>query len=152
MNIVFVRHQSWQTKEYCFEVPDEFIRYMRNPVGLLVKCETYRGVQSGRITMGGLSGGEAEEAAKAAGAHFPLKKICAVEVPIPMGEIMIPTIFARTTPSIQKLNKRIQEYQTHQTFNTKITVGTDGCLRDGYTAYLTAKQLNLPAIKCLLTV
>lgn len=71
MNVVFVRHGN--SKEYCFEVPENLVQYIKKDTVVLV--ETFRGLDVGTITTGVISGDGARDIAEKNGAYFPLKSV-----------------------------------------------------------------------------
>jgi hypothetical protein len=65
---------------------------------------------------------------------------------IDVQSVVVPKSFKFSNPSTEKISKRIHEYRTTGKFITKIVVGEDGTLKDGYTAYLVAKMLDIPTL------
>ena len=65
---------------------------------------------------------------------------------IDVTSIIVPKAFKYSNPSTEKIAKRINEYRTHGKFKTPVVVGEDGMLKDGYTAYLVAKMLDITTL------
>ena len=65
---------------------------------------------------------------------------------IDVQSVVIPKSFKYSNPSTEKISKRIHEYRSQGKFTTRIVVGEDGTLKDGYTAYLVAKMLDIPTL------
>lgn len=71
LNVVFVKHGG--SKEYCFEVPNDLVPYIKS--GTTVLVNTKRGLDVGEATTGVISGPGARDVAKKNGAYFPLAKV-----------------------------------------------------------------------------
>ena len=70
MNIIYAKHDGCD-KEFCWQVPDSMVQYIRKGDVLLV--ETYRGVDVAIATTGVISGDGTKDIAEKAGAYFPLR-------------------------------------------------------------------------------
>ena len=71
MNIVLVRHGK--SKEYCFEVPDVLIPFIKKDMVVLV--DTRRGIDIATTTTGVITGEGARDIAESRGAYFPLRSV-----------------------------------------------------------------------------
>lgn len=142
MRAVMVKHSA-ESKGYWFEAPDNLADKIHP--GVRVICDTAVGRQDGIVSGVLLSNGEddAKEIMVSAGAKFPLRKIVAVGCLVPIDTIKIPTYLARSVPSEEKIVNRFREYYRTGQFNTRVVIGDNGVLLDGYTAYKVAKMLHL---------
>ena len=142
MRAVMVRHSA-ESKGYWFEAPDNLADKIRP--GVRVICDTAVGQQNGTVSGVLLSNSEddAKEIIITAGAKFPLRKIVAVGCLVPIDTIKIPMYMTRSVPSEEKIVKRFREYYRTGQFDTRVVIGDNGMLLDGYTAYKVAKMLHL---------
>lgn len=147
MNIAFVKLDGCDRKEYCFEVPDCLLPYIKK--GTKVRCDTIRGNQLGTVTVSPMSGDGAKEIAKENGARFPLKKIIGAIVMVPISDIKVPSRVARSIPGAEKLRNRMLEFSQHGCFCTDVVISRNGTLLDGYTAYLVCKMWDIKAIRAV---
>lgn len=145
MNIVFVKLDLCDGKEYCFEVPD----CMRDMIfgGTRVLCNTARGQQTGVVTVPIMSGAGAEEMAVRNGATFPLQQVVGVVATMDVNQIQLPEHLRRSVPAVEKLQRRMFEYARDGYFHTNVEVDSNGVLLDGYTAYLVCKMWDVENIQ-----
>lgn len=139
MNIVFVKHPA-SARTFCFAVPDNFVPFVRK--GVEVLCDTKSGIQVGTAQTGVIFGDGAKDLAQQNGATFPLKNVVGVASSVNMADIKIPSYLQRSVPSAEKIARRMNELKETGKFKTRIEI-IDGELRDGYTAYLVCKMLDM---------
>lgn len=65
---------------------------------------------------------------------------------LPIEDIKIPEAFAQTTPGRNKVEMRKAFYKVAGKFDKEIIVDRKGCLFDGYSAYIAAKELGLDKV------
>lgn len=143
MKIVEVKHDLSE-KTYWFEVPDSLADMIHKGSDLI--CDTRTGRNHAVAQNGVFYGDGIEEIAVRNGAQLPLRKVCAVKTSIPMCGIKIGGHMKTIKPSMLKLIQRLDEYYKTGAFNTKVSIGKNGYLNDGYTAYLVAKMFDLDEI------
>lgn len=139
MDIVFVKHPA-SPRSFCFAVPDYLAPSIRK--GVEVLCDTRKGIQIGTTQTGLVSGDGAKDLAKQNGVTFPLKSIVGVISSVAMADIRISHHLNHSVPSSEKIARRMDELKETGRFNTRIEI-VDGELRDGYTAYLVCKMLDM---------
>lgn len=139
MNIVFVKHPA-TARSFCFAVPDHIAPFIHK--GVEVLCDTRNGIQIGTAQTGIITGDGAKDLAKQNGATFPLKNVVGVASSVDMVDIKIPNYLKHSVPSSEKIARRMDELKETGKFKTRIEI-IDGELRDGYTAYLVCKMLDM---------
>lgn len=144
MNVVLIQHSEQQPRKYCFAVPDSLLPNIQ--YGADVICDTRRGHTHGRVVSEVLIGEAAERMIADNGTTMPLKNILAVVENIAISDIRIPIWMEMSEPRRDKIDRRKQELRTFGCVKTKVRVGEDGILQDGYTAYLVCKNKGMDAI------
>lgn len=61
---------------------------------------------------------------------------------VPEDTIKISSVFAKTFPSLEKLNMRIMELKNYGKCDVEILINKDGLLIDGYTSYLAYRMFG----------
>lgn len=144
MKYVGVKHQPDQEQIYWFSVPDALEKMVF--VGAKVWCNTRIGITTGKIVMI-MDGFTEPDAKRIIGDYFPLKQLAAVEREFEIAEIHIPWDMESSTPSPDKIAKRVSELYSTGSFNTDVSCSAEMNLEDGYTAYLVAKMFGHNTIK-----
>lgn len=144
MNIVLVQHSEKQTQKFCFSIPDDVLPYIHQ--GTNVICETRRGKSPGCVVSPIFSGEDAERVMAENGATNPLRSIVAIVKNINMDSIRIPIWMELHEPHEDKIERRNRELKSLGCVRTKVDVGDDGVLKDGYTAYLACKKRGMSVI------
>lgn len=155
MKVAMVKH-SKDGKTLWFEVPEELEDKIDD--GTRVVCDTVRGQQPGFAVGRPLDSDSVHDIMEKSGAVFPLRKILSVKgagtektegvtlKKVPMENIKVHGYLLSSKPSNSKIAKRFMEYYHTGGFRTRVIVTERGVLKDGYTAYLAAKTLRLPAL------
>lgn len=138
-----VRHGK-NKKVYYFKIPNNITGVK---VGSRVLCDTSIGEEVGKVVT--ITEAESDAALKSViGSNKPIRGILAVcNEYYDINKIKIPSRFSATTPSTEKLIRRVNEYGKFKKFRTMICVDSNGVLRDGYSAYLAAKFLGLKVLE-----
>jgi hypothetical protein len=140
MKVAMVKHAK-SPKVFWFGVPEHLAEDVFE--GVQVLCDTRKGVQPGTVICTVKDCDTVKEMMRATGAVFPLKNIVGVASSLAMDAIKIPGNMEKTPPKDEKLAARFLEYYHTGEFNTFVRVSHDMVLKDGYSAYLVAKFLNM---------
>lgn len=144
MNVVLIKHNTEQSKKYCFAVPDHLLPHVK--MGVNVICDTRRGNMPGVVVSDVMSGDEADQEIERmlmeCGARMPLKYISAVVETIDISDVRVPIWMEMSTPHKSKLDRRKRELQEFGYFHTNVCI-EDGILKDGYTAFLVCKNKGM---------
>lgn len=105
MNIIFAKHDD-KGKEFCFELTDEQVKYVKKGNLLLVK--TCRGNVAATATTDVISGSGAKDVADKSGAYFPLKKVISF-IDDNLKEYIYNIIEESVTKKLDSSNKIINE-------------------------------------------
>lgn len=142
MKLAEVKHKKNDERTWWFAISKSIEPFV--DVGKSVLCRTRYGNSDGVVV--GLietdKNFDKDELKKLTNNHLELKKIFAVKTKIPIDKIKIPESFIKTNPSEDKINQRIDEFNTYRKYQTIVYVDKYFCLKDGYTAYIAAKSLN----------
>ena len=140
MKCVGVRHKPEHKNIFWFLVP-EFLEPITQ-IGSQVICDTKKGETTG-VVMSILEGIDFEEEnIKNFFKDMTLKKVIATRTKFNLADIHIPLDMERSSPSSDKIAKRVDEFYGTGSFKTPIICSPDGNLQDGYTAYLVAKMFG----------
>lgn len=73
------------------------------------------------------------------------------KVNIEINDIIIPKSFKESTPSIIKVQEKLNYYKINKSFDKSIIINKDKVLQDGYITYLLCKLFNIDKIDVILT-
>lgn len=133
------------SKVYYFRIPPEYVGRVK--IGSRVMCDTSIGNEIGKVVAITEAGGDGI-LKKTIDSDKPIREIIGVcGDSVDIDNIKIPSRFLAVNPSPSKLIRRVSEYKKYGGFTTSIVIASDGTLRDGYTAYLTAKFLGLKKLQ-----
>ena len=144
MKLVAVRHQPSHVNVWWFSVSDKLCDKVS--VGSNVLCLTRKGPSEGEV-LGVLECKSHMEAALITRNCCELKPVIAVNVGFKIDKIKIPECFLDSTPSSEKILHRIEDFSKTGKFNTPVIFNSNGELKDGYSAYIAAKLLNLTTLR-----
>jgi len=168
MKCVGVRHQAGQDKLFWFVVPDELCKFVH--IKSKVYCSTQHGVSSGVVEgVGEYVKFEDDDPIVKAGnltanesvvnficslsgrdiriGDIRIGVVTSVIDDVPLSEIHVPWRMASSSPSSEKIAKRVQEFYDFSDFETRVVIDEHGNLIDGYTAYLVAKMFDHETLK-----
>lgn len=140
MHIVRVEIDKKIDKPRWHEVPESLAYKINKGDTLLCFHKNYE--VTGKATTNVMHGDGIEELLGQSKSHFDDLKVLAKFEEFIMEDIKIPDIFSSTYPSIEKINKRLEEYYDSGKFNTLVKLNHDNLMLDGYTAYLVARMFG----------
>lgn len=140
---VGVQHKPESQKIYWFQVPENLSKSVN--WGDMVKCDTKKGIQTGKVVhlIDGFNEEEAQRYIQ--GARFPLKQIVAVLTMMDVDDIYIPPKVTRHSPTVQEIMDEVTYYQEEGCFRN-LRFAPDGTLLAGYADYLVAKIYQVDSV------
>lgn len=146
---VGVKHSPESTKLFWFSVPDNIAH--RIMLGSRITCDTKKGNNEHGVVCQINNQVLDAEGLKRLTSNHKLKSITGVECDMLLSDIQIPNKFSRTTVHPDKIERRVQEFESTGSFNTPVVVrAVNSSLADGYSAYLAALRLGRNTIRCVI--
>ena len=140
MKCVGVRHKPEHKNIVWFLVPE--LLEPITQIGSQVICGTKKDEMTGVVISIREGVDSEEENIKNFFKSYILKKNIATQTKFNLSDIHIPLYMERSSPSPNKIAKRVDEFYRTGSFKTPIICSPDGNLHDGYTAYLVAKMFG----------
>lgn len=150
MLIVGVKHHKDDEKVYWFKTNLTHSFYVSN--GDRVICNTRLGKQEGIAVTDVIAFYNNADVKFVDNNINPdaIRSIFGVYKTVEIDKIIIPRRFLNSKPSEKKLKDRVREFITTRKFDTKVEIDSGYNLKDGYTAYLIAKENGLTRIECFI--
>lgn len=144
MKFALIRHRHKSPKTFWFWVPEELERYVTT--GSFVFCENEKGYAPGKVVQTYEDEDMemfCEEWDMDIDRMKPLLEVC---TKVPRSSVFVPKQFRDTPPKKEKLEKKMQYYNEHRKFESRIIVDEDMVLLDGLTSFCIAEAKNMRVV------